>query len=316
MPKRYRKLRGETAYYPFAARTGLRARQRRHARALRIAGAAALILAAVLALRQSVFRGGQPDAPAPLPSAAPAVTAAPGTAHVSVQPLAATRDALAETQQADTQAHTTPESAVQPSAARTAEVLPRYRSLYEQNPDLIGWLRIDGTGIDLPVVQTPGNNEYYLRRGFDRLYATGGTLFMDEHCSIDLDAPTANWLIYGHNMADGSMFGQLTRYRSEDFYKAHTTFTFNTIYETAAWQVVAALDTTLGADELPYYTFFDADTKLEWQQRVDAITALSLYDTGVTPAYGQQLLVLSTCGTSSPAAKTRFALLAVRCGEN
>ena len=52
------------------------------------------------------------------------------------------------------------------------------------------------------------------------------------------------------------MFGQLTRYRSEDFYKAHTTFTFNTIYETAAWQVVAALDTTLGADELPYYTFF------------------------------------------------------------
>ena len=78
---------------------------------------------------------------------------------------------------------------------------------------------------------------------------------MDEHCSIDLDAPTANWLIYGHNMADGSMFGQLTRYRSEDFYKTHTTFTFNTIYETAAWQVVAALDTTLGADELPYYTF-------------------------------------------------------------
>ena len=146
--------------------------------------------------------------------------------------------------------------------------------------------------------------------------ADGGTLFMDEHCSIDPDAPTANWLIYGHNMADGSMFGQLTRYRSEDFYKAHTTFTFNTIYETAAWQVVAALDTTLGADELPYYTFFDADTKLEWQQRVDAITALSLYDTGVTPAYGQQLLVLSTCGTSSPAAKTRFALLAVRCGEN
>ena len=58
MPKRYRKLRGDTAYYPFAARTGLRARQRRHARALRIAGAAALILAAVLALRQSVFRGG------------------------------------------------------------------------------------------------------------------------------------------------------------------------------------------------------------------------------------------------------------------
>lgn len=314
MPRRYRKLRGDTAYYPFAARTGLRARQRRHARLLRVLGTAALALAAVLLVRQTVFRGGQPNAPAPI-AAAQTTTPTPGQAHVTVAPVAATRDALADTREADAAAHTTPESAAAPTVESTA-ILPQYRTLYEENPDLVGWLRIDGTDIDLPVVQTPGNNEYYLRRGFDRLYATGGTLFMDEHCSIDPDAPTANWLIYGHNMADGSMFGQLTRYRSEDFYKAHTTFTFNTIYETAAWQVVAALDTTLGADELPYYTFFDADTKLEWQQRVDAITALSLYDTGVTPAYGQQLLVLSTCGTSSPAAKTRFALLAVRCGEN
>ena len=312
MPKRYRKLRGDTAYYPFAARTGLRARQRRHARALRIAGAAALILAAVLALRQSVFRGGQPDAPAPLPSTAPTVTAAPGTAHVSVQPLAATRDALAETQQADTQAHTTPESAARPPAARTAEVQPRYRSLYEQNPDLIGWLRIDGTDIDLPVVQTPGDNEYYLRRGFDRFYAVGGTLFLDERCSVSADAPTANWLIYGHNMHDGSMFGQLVRYRDEDFYKAHPTFTFDTLYEGGTWQVVAAVDTALGADALPYYTFFDADTKLDWQHRVRAITENALYDTGIMPEYGAQLLTLSTCGDTHPDTDARFALLAVR----
>ena len=180
MPRRFPHLRGDSRLYPFAARTALRRRQKHRAWALRLCGAAVLCLAAGLILRDTVFRGGQPDAPAPLPSTAPAVTVAPGTAHVSVQPLAATRDALAETQQADTQAHTTPESAARPPAARTAEVLPRYRSLYEKNPDLIGWLRIDGTGIDLPVVQTPGDNEYYLRRGFDRFYAVGGTLFLDE----------------------------------------------------------------------------------------------------------------------------------------
>ena len=77
-------------------------------------------------------------------------------------------------------------------------------------------------------MQTPGDNEYYLRRGFDRFYAVGGTLFLDERCSVSTDAPTANWLIYGHNMHDGSMFGQLVRYRDEDFYKAHPTFTFDT----------------------------------------------------------------------------------------
>lgn len=313
MPRHYRKLRGNSAYYPFAARTGMRARQRREVKVLRIAGTVLLGAAAVLLLRQTVGRGGQPQAPSPVPS--PVVeTAETARGSVTVQPLAATRDALAATLDADSEAHATPESAA--PATHTQQVLPAYRELYEKNPDMIGWLTIDGTDIDLPVVQTPGDNEYYLRRGFDRLYATGGTLFMDEHCSIDPAAPTANWLIYGHNMADGSMFGQLTRYRSEEFYQAHPTFKFDTIYETATWQVVAALDTTLGADELPYYTFFDADTKLDWEHRVDAITALALYDTGVMPEYGQQLLVLSTCGTTSPAAKTRFALLAVRCAEN
>lgn len=181
-----------------------------------------------------------------------------------------------------------------------------------RNPDLIGWLRIDGTDIDLPVVQTPGDNEYYLRRGFDRFYAVGGTLFLDERCSVSADAPTANWLIYGHNMHDGSMFGQLVRYRDEDFYKAHPTFTFDTLYEGGTWQVVAAVDTALGADTLPYYTFFDADTKLDWQHRVRAITEKALYDTGVMPEYGAQLLTLSTCGDTRPDTDARFALLAVR----
>ena len=287
-----------------------RARQRRHVRVLRGAGLAALALAAVLLVRQTVFRGGQPDAPAAVPTA-PAVTALPAPTHVTVQPLAATRDALADTQRADASAHTTPETAAVPAAAAD-EILPRYRALYEKNPDLIGWLRIDGTDIDLPVVQTPGDNEYYLRRGFDRFYAVGGTLFLDERCSVSADAPTANWLIYGHNMHDGSMFGQLVRYRDEDFYKAHPTFTFDTLYEGGTWQVVAAVDTALGADALPYYTFFDADTKLDWQHRVRAIIEKALYDTGVMPEYGAQLLTLSTCGDTRPDTDARFALLAVR----
>ena len=172
----------------------------------------------------------------------------------------------------------------------------------------------DGSQYGLPVVQTPGDNEYYLRRGFDRFYAIGGTLFLDERCSLSPDAPADNWLIYGHNMRDGSMFGQLVYYRDEDFYKAHPTFTFDTLYEHATWQVVAALDTALGADEQPYYTFFDAANKLDWQHRVEAITALALYDTGVTPEYGTQLLTLSTCGDTRPDTDTRFAILAMRVG--
>lgn len=314
MPRHYRKLRGNSAYYPFAARTGMRARQRREVRALRIAGTVLLGAAAALLLRQTVGRGGQPEAPVqPVPSPALVETAenARGSS-ITVQPVAATRDALAATLDADDAAHATPAPAA--PAAHIQEVLPAYRDLYEQNPDLIGWLTIDGTDIDLPVVQTPGDNEYYLRRGFDRFYAMGGTLFLDERCSLSPDAPADNWLIYGHNMRDGSMFGQLVYYRDEDFYKAHPTFTFDTLYEHATWQVVAALDTALGADEQPYYTFFDAANKLDWQRRVEAITALALYDTGVTPEYGTQLLTLSTCGDTRPDTDARFAILAMRVG--
>lgn len=313
MAKRYRRLRGDSAYYPFAARTGLRARQRRHARRLRQAGAAALLLAAVLLVRQTVFHGGQPEPPGALPAAAEAATVE--NARVTVQPVSATRDALAGTEAADAAARTTPETAPAPAPSQTARVLPAYRALYEENPDLVGWLRIEGADVDLPVVQTPGDNEYYLRRGFDGYYAPGGTLFLDERCSVAPEDPTADWLVYGHNMSDGSMFGHLTRYREEAFWREHPTFTFDTIYETGTWQIVAALDTTLGADELPYYTFFDADSKREWEQRVDAILDLALYDTGVQPEYGQQLLLLSTCGDHRPGTDARFALLAVQAEE-
>ena len=88
MPRHYRKLRGNSAYYPFAARTGMRARQRREVRALRIAGTVLLGAAAALLLRQTVGRGGQPEAPVqPVPSPALVETAenARGSS-ITVQP--------------------------------------------------------------------------------------------------------------------------------------------------------------------------------------------------------------------------------------
>lgn len=311
---RFGRLRGSTAYLPYAARTHLRARQRRLAWALRLLGLAALALALVLAVRQGVFRGGQPVPPpavtAPPPAASPAAATAE-TARVVVR--AATVDALAATGDADEAAHEP--AAPQPTAApaQAAEVLPRYRELYEQNPDLVGWLCIEGAGIDLPVVQT-GDNETYLRRGFDRLYAASGTLFADARCRLG-QAPTANWLVYGHNMADGSMFGRLALYEDEAFWREHPTFTFDTLYETGTWQIAAVLRTTLGADALPYYAFFDADGRADWQEKVDAVLALSLYDTGVVPQYGSQLLTLSTCGSHDLRTDERLAILAVRLDE-
>ena len=307
--ERFRHLRGDSRLFPFAARTALRRRQRRAARLLRTAGIAALCLAGVLVVRESLLRGGQPDAPR-----AAAVTPAPTETVAPIPVRAATVDALAATEAQDEAAPASP--APQPTAGpeQTARILPRYRELYEQNPDLVGWLRMEGTRIDYPVVQVPGDNSSYLRRGFDRLYSTGGTLLLDGRCVLGGPGRggTANALIYGHNMANGSMFADLVLYRQESFYREHPTFTFDTLTREGTWQIVAAVDTVLGADALPYYTFFDAADRAEWQRRVDAILALSLYDTGVAPEYGDELLTLSTCGETSAATDRRFAVLAVR----
>lgn len=311
MPRkqRYRRLQGDSAYYPFGARKVLRQKQRRHAWLLRWTGILVLCAAAALLVRQTVFRGGQPTPPPVVATAKAATAETAPRPTVTVRP--ATVDALAGQGTAET-ADSAPAQPT-PTPLPETQILPQYRDLYEQNGDMVGWLRIEGTDIDYPVMQTPGDNEYYLRRGFDKLYATSGTLFLDERCSLGPD-PTANWLIYGHNMSDGTMLGELDRYADPDFYAEHPTFTFDTLTTPGTWQVVAVIRTKLGQDEWPYYTFFDARSRAEWQRRVDAILELALYDTGVTPEYGDQLLTLSTCGTSSFYTNERFAVLAMRVG--
>lgn len=297
MPKkgRYAHLKGSSAYYPFGARTSLRKKQRMRVVLLRLLGLALIVPVALFLVRQIFFNGGQPKPPTGV-TATPE-TASSGPVFVTVQP--ATVNAPQNIQ--------TPESIPETEDA----ILPKYQDLYAQNSDLVGWLTIDAIGVDYPVMQTPGDNEYYLRRGFDKLYSLAGSLFLDENCRTTSPS-TANWLIYGHNMSDGSMFGQLDKYAEESFYKEHPTFELDTLYEEMQWQIVAVIRTQVGADDLPYYTFFDASSERDWQAKYQAVMDLALYDTGVTAQYSDQLLTLSTCGTTSSTTDKRLAVIAKR----
>ena len=77
------------------------------------------------------------------------------------------------------------------------------KALWNRNPDLIGWISIAGTEIDYPVMQTKEEPEFYLRRNFKKEYSLAGTPFLD--AASDVALPTSNWLLYGHNMQDGTM---------------------------------------------------------------------------------------------------------------
>ena len=192
-------------------------------------------------------------------------------------------------------------------------IIGKYVPIWQKNNDLIGWIRIDGTKIDFPVMQTPDDPEYYLRRDFNREHSTGGVPFMDVHSYIFM--PTSNFMIYGHNMKNGSMFHDLIKYEDEEFYRDHKTINFDTIYKggQGVYQVVAAGYSQIydkDSSKFKYYAYAGMTSEREYHEFVDGVKKLSCYDTGVVPEYGSQLITLSTCTNVSD--EGRFFVVAVR----
>ena len=184
-----------------------------------------------------------------------------------------------------------------------------YEALWEQNHDFAGWLFVDGTRIDYPVMHTPDDPEYYLHRAFDRSEAESGSLFIDGDYSMDGNS----LLIYGHNMKDNSMFGTLTDYQSYDFALAHPVIYFDTLTEERTYELLAAFywKPTYNPEEGPflYYEYPDLSSREIFDDYIRRIKSQAIYDTGVITTYGDHILTLSTC--SYHADNGRFVVVAV-----
>lgn len=173
-------------------------------------------------------------------------------------------------------------------------ILDRYKDLYLENGDLAGWLSIEDMRIDYPVMQCE-DDEYYLHHDFEGKDSKYGCLYVRERA--DLEEGT-NFIIYGHNMKDGSMFGDLDFYREEDFYREHTKIAFDTLYKEYTYEIVAVFLSRIyeeNDDAFKYYQFYEAETEEEFHDFYDNIKQMSLYDTGVEAEYGDTFLTLSTC---------------------
>ncbi len=177
-------------------------------------------------------------------------------------------------------------------------ILAKYETLYKKNKKLIGWLKIDDTNIDYPVMQTV-NNEYYLDHNFNQEYDKNGSLFLDKDCNAAF--PNTNMIIYGHHMKSGKMFGNLNYYSKESYYKEHPQIQFDTIYEEGVYDIMYVFRSRIyNEDEVvfKYYQFFDVNSADEFYSAMDEMARMSLYDTGVTADYGDKLITLSTCDSS------------------
>lgn len=180
----------------------------------------------------------------------------------------------------------------------TSKILPEYRNLYKTNSDLVGWLVVNGTQINYPVVQSTVYQEFYLDHNFDGENDESGAVFADAR--NDVFKPDDNVILYGHNMKNGSIFGTLQYYLDKSYYEKHKTMSFDTLYKRYDYQIVAvglSKITDESADTFKYYDFLNAASEKEFDNFKEKIKSLEVYDTGVKMKYGDKLITLSTCNS-------------------
>lgn len=175
-------------------------------------------------------------------------------------------------------------------------MLMRYRNLYDANNDMVGWLRVEGTCIDYPVLYKNDSNAYYLHRNFERQNSEAGIPFLDYQCAPIDDC--TNLIIYGHNMRNGTMFHELLNYKDKDFWEKNKYIRFDTLYDRRIYEIFAVFHVTKGSG-FKYYEFIRAENYEGFDSFISACKGYSLYDTGITPLYGDKLLTLSTCSYNS-----------------
>lgn len=173
-------------------------------------------------------------------------------------------------------------------------ILPNYQELYSQNRDMAGWVKIDGTPIDYPVMYS--TDDFYLSHNFNREESKSGVPFIDKRCTVE--PLGTNTIIYGHHMKDGTMFTGLIRYEVEAYHAKHPTIRFDTLYTQQEYSIIAVFRSQIYKKSdavFKYYNFLNAEDKEDFEEFIADIKALSLYETGVTAEYGDTLITLVTC---------------------
>lgn len=175
----------------------------------------------------------------------------------------------------------------------SSPVHPGLLALHRENPDCIGWIKIEGTVIDYPVMYRPSEENYYLHRDFNGEYSANGCLFLSELCN---PATSDNLIIYGHHMNSGKMFAALEQYKDSAFYLEHPLISYDTLHGSETYQVFAVFCTPVyTGNDFPYYMFTKAEDEAEYREYIKAVKERALYDTGISAVFGDKLLTLSTC---------------------
>ena len=193
----------------------------------------------------------------------------------------------------------------------------KFDKLYRQNKDIKGWIKINNTNVDYPVYQSSLEDpEYYLKRTVTGAASAYGTIFMDAR--VDLDNDFRNIILYGHHMADGSMFANITRFKDLEFYKKTPTITFDSIYDNSEWKIFSILITNTKQEHGDVFYFirtqFEDDN--DYMGFVNQLRVRSILDLPVDVNADDKIIQLSTCSYEFPEFRTVLCARKVRPGES
>ena len=178
------------------------------------------------------------------------------------------------------------------------EILAEYRELYSINPALVGWIKIEGTNIDYPVLRS-SDTEFYLNHDFYGNEDKNGNPFVKDFA--DVDSPGDNFVVYAHNMKNGTMFGNLDNFENDSFAKEHSIIEFDTLYSKRRYQVISVFRSEVYSedednnDKFKYYEYYDLNDHDRFDYFYENILSRSSFDSGIKASYGDKFITLSTC---------------------
>ena len=172
----------------------------------------------------------------------------------------------------------------------------KVEELQALNQDVKGWIKIDNTIIDYPIVQGE-DNDYYLTHDYKKENNRYGSIFLKSEC--DFNDINANLIIYGHNMKNENMFNSLLKYENKSFYDEHKIINITTENEERQYEIVSVFKSRVFyKDEKNVFRYYDClkfENENKYNEYISNVKSEQLYDTGITSSYGEQLLTLITC---------------------
>lgn len=175
---------------------------------------------------------------------------------------------------------------------------PDYQSYYDLNNDMVGWIKIEDTVIDYPILQGD-DNSYYLKHDINKNEYFYGSIILDFRC--DIKNMARNTMVYGHNMKKNIMFHELVSYKNSDFFEQHRIIEMNTLYDQMKWEVFSVYVVDGGYS---YAISYPLDKDDEFQAYIDDIYARNIYQNNIEITMEDKLLTLVTCSYEFDNART------------